>query len=166
MTTIDPTTSAQIVFAAMRMAGEASSYDSAEQWQGAVSYHVGQIAHLMSEDTIARIPQVVLGARDKSDETSKCFTGTLVGLKREETSNRVVLKLRTRTSDRNPEGIDYVRTEPLWSPAGADIAQRLKGVKGHRLLIYVDMQRMKDGNRVRVLSAFVDLGTENTTEEE
>lgn len=161
-----PDTSAQIILAAMRMAGDPDAYETREEWEGEVFHSTGQVAHMLSDDALTRVVEVVAGARDRDDETCKCFTGTLVGLKRETSSNRMVLRLRTRPSDRNREGVESLRTEPTWRPAGVAMAERLRTLKNHRLLVYVDMQRMKDGNRVRVLSTFVDLGLDESDDNE
>lgn len=158
-------TTQDVILQAVRLAGSPDSFESRDAWLGEVYWQVGQLSHLLADDALARVAEVVASARDKGDESSKCFTGTLVGLKREASSSRMVLRLRTRPSDRNPDGVESVRTEPAWTAAGTDVAERLRAMRNHRLLVYVDMQRMKDGNRVRVLSTFVDLGLDENEED-
>jgi hypothetical protein len=94
-------------------------------------------------------------------ERSKTFTATIVGGKIEASSTRVVVKLKTRPSERKPDGIEEAHTERTDTPAGRAMSQRLQALKGHRVAIWVEVEQIPGSHRkVRVVGHAEDLGLE------
>ncbi|WP_067783458.1 hypothetical protein [Actinomyces vulturis] len=152
-------------------AGSPEDFDDPRDYIGAVRYHAGQMALLFENKYVRRNAEVVFNAGVESDKTCKRFSGVFVGLEKEESSRRGIVTLKTKPSPRNENGIETVRTAPAYTFEGKQIVSRLLGgpkdangnrpgesLINHKLLLYVDMEEMPNGNKVRVLSDFVDLG--------
>lgn len=90
----------------------------------------------------------------------KNFVGIILGVQKEESSTRGFVALKTTPSKFNDEGIESVRTERTDSSEEAKaFASRLRReLVGHRVLVWVEMQETKSGQKVRVLQHVQDLG--------
>lgn len=96
---------------------------------------------------------------------SKKFVGTVVGVKREKSSTRGVVELFTGTKqeiDGMDPGYERVRTDRTDSASGLMVASEAKSLIGHRVLVYVNVEDMRNSTKkVRVLVHLVDLGEDD-----
>jgi hypothetical protein len=142
----------QIVTAAVAAVGAVGADQAA--WHGWVDEMIARLTAMCAETSpAARLIEQI--------ERSKTFTATIVGGKIEASSTRVVVKLKTRPSERNPEGIEEARTERTDTPAGKAMSQRLRALKGHRVAIWVEVEPIPGSDRkVRVVRHVEDLGVD------
>jgi len=93
-------------------------------------------------------------------EMAKVFPATIVEVRREASSTRALATLRTKVSDRHPDGIETARTERTDDPLGLAMARRLVSLKGHRVMLWVELEAMSTNTdrRVRVVRHVEDLG--------
>lgn len=90
---------------------------------------------------------------------SVSFPATIVAVELERSSKRAVVTLRTRPSDRNPDGIETARTERWDHPLGKAMARRARSLTGHRVVVWIERESTSDGQRkVRVIRHLKDLG--------
>ena len=107
-----------------------------------------------------RVFEVISRAYSRADEDKdfKMFTGTIQDVEKEESSTRALITLETRKSTHNPDGMEQVRTERTDSSEVArDLANAFYEAIGHRVLLFVEVQKTNDGRKVRVVQHFVDL---------
>ena len=65
----------------------------------------------------------------------------------------------TKVSEHAPDGTETARTERTDSALGLAMARRLRGLVGHRIAVWVDVQTMSNSaNKVRVITHVEDLG--------
>jgi hypothetical protein len=142
----------QIVTAAVAAVGAVG--DDQAAWQGRVDEMIARLTAMCAETSpAARLIEQV--------ERSKTFTATIVGGKLEASSTRVVVKLKTRPSERNPDGVEEARTERTDTPAGRAMSQRLRALKGHRVAVWVEIEQIAGSDkRVRVVRHVEDLGVD------
>jgi hypothetical protein len=147
----------QIVTAAVAAVGAVG--DDQAGWQGRVDEMIARLTAMCAETSpAARLIEQV--------ERSKTFTATIVGGKIERSSTRVVVTLKTRPSERNPEGIEEARTERTDTPAGKAMSQRLRCLKGHRVVIWVEVEQIPGSDRrVRVVRHVEDMGADPDVEQ-
>ena len=140
----------QIITTAVAAVGAVG--DNQAAWQAGVDVMIARLTAMCAENSpAARLIERV--------ERSKTFTATIVGGKIETSSTRVVVKLKTRPSERNPEGVEEARTERTDTPAGREMSQRLRALKGHRVAIWVEIEQIPGSDRrVRVVRHVEDLG--------
>lgn len=93
-------------------------------------------------------------------ETCKKFVGTIQGVRKEASSTRGLVVMKTKPSTRTPDGIEMARTERTDSnPETAAFANHLRTLVGHRVLFWIELQEMADGGgKVRVVQHVEDLG--------
>lgn len=91
---------------------------------------------------------------------TKRFVGTVAGVDKERTSTRAIVGLATKPSEKNPSGVDLVRTERTDSSEEARAMANFIGSEliGHRVLVFVEIVEMNNSNKVRILRHVVDLG--------
>ncbi len=142
----------QIITAAVAAVGAVG--DDRATWQGRVEEMIARLTAMCAETSpSARLIEQV--------ERSKTFTATIVGGKIERSSTRVVVILKTRPSERNPDGVEEARTERTDTPAGKAMSQRLRALKGHRVAIWVEVEPIPGSDRkVRVVRHVEDLGVD------
>jgi hypothetical protein len=142
----------QIITTAVAAVGAVG--DNQAAWQAGVDVMIARLTAMCSETSpAARLIEQV--------ERSKTFTATIVGGKIESSSTRVVVKLKTRPSERNPDGMEEARTERTDTPAGKAMSQRLRALKGHRVAIWVEVEPIPGSDRkVRVVRHVEDLGVD------
>lgn len=153
-TTVSP--HKDIIVAAVNAAGpipknEDGSLDK-YKWNQNVSTAAVDIAVLTS-------PHSPIAKRLAMLETCKKFVATIQGVRKEKTSTRGLVVVKAKPTARTPDGIEMARTERTDSnPETAAFANRLKTLEGHRVLMWIDMQDMRNGDKVRVLQHVEDLG--------
>ncbi|MPV51020.1 hypothetical protein GCG21_13595 [Pseudactinotalea sp. HY160] len=90
-------------------------------------------------------------------DACKVFTATVVKVVKEKSSTRGKITLKTKPSKWNEDGVEYARTERSDNPDGMAMAKRLNALKGHRVLLWVEVEEF-DGGKVRVIRHVEDLG--------
>lgn len=95
---------------------------------------------------------------------AKVFTGTVLGCKKESSSTRGIVTLKTRVSDHHPDGTEVARTERTDNPAGKAMAQMFRNdLVGHKVVVWVQVEQMAGStNKVRVIRHVEDLGVDDT----
>jgi len=93
-------------------------------------------------------------------EMAKVFPATVVEVRREASSTRALVTLRAKVSDRHPDGLETARTERTDDPLGLAMARRLTALRGHRVMLWVELEAMgaNADRRVRVIRHVEDLG--------
>lgn len=162
-----------LVAAAAMMAGDPSAYGQFRDWAGRVRHNTTLLALLMddidmNDAGIDHNIEVIRRAHVKNDKISKAFSGTLIGCKLEKHTKRYILTVQGDYS--TP---DQMRTPPVYTEEGRALVDQIMGgpknpatgrrprgsLKGHKVFVYIDMQRTKTQKNVRVLTAIRDLGT-------
>lgn len=160
---MDVTTRTNIVAAAVVAAGPQG--DDLGTWAAKVQSNAIEIALMAENDSeVAKVLNVIQGASDANNKTAKAFTGTVISVKKEASSTRGVVTLHTGT-DRVKEGLaegqEQVRTERTDNPAGLAMAKKMQGLKGHKVLVFVEIEEYGNGaGKVRVLRHVRDLGVD------
>lgn len=95
-------------------------------------------------------------------EMAKTFVATVVNVQREASSTRALVTLRTKVSDRHPDGLETARSDRTDQPLGMVMAKRLVSLKGHRVMLWVELEQMGTNadRRVRVIRHVEDLGVD------
>ena len=140
----------EIVIAAVGAAGPVG--DDKTAW-------LDQVADLAAEITVMCSDRSRVARRVQAVSNSKVFTATIVGGKLEASSTRGVVNLRTKPTTQHPDGIEQVRTERTDTPDGMQMWDQLKALKGHRVVLWVEVQEYNGGQgKVRVVQHVEDLG--------
>jgi hypothetical protein len=95
---------------------------------------------------------------------TKVFTASVLDVVKEQSSTRGLVTLKTKVTDRNPDGTEKVRTERTDDPMGLAMARKLKAVIGHRVVVFVEVEPIPNhpqGHKVRVIRHFEDLGPDS-----
>jgi hypothetical protein len=72
------------------------------------------------------------------------------------------VNLRTKATEQHPDGLEQVRTERTDTPDGAAMWDRLKALKDHKVVIWVEVQEYNGGQgKVRVVQHVEDLDVAN-----
>ena len=147
----------EIVLAAVGAAGPVD--DDRSAWMDRVCDLAAEITVLCSDRSrVARRVQAITN--------SKVFTASIVGGKLEASSTRGVVNLKTKPTQQHPDGLEQVRTERTDTPDGAAMWERLKSLKGHRVVLWVEVQEYNGGQgKVRVVQHVEDLGTASVEED-
>ena len=101
----------------------------------------------------------------------KIFTGTVLKVTREDATTRGIVHLRTRVHrEYAPDGVEQVRTERTDDPVGLAIARKIRSLKGHRVLLWVEIETFtpKTGGparKSRVVRHVEDLGLADADDE-
>ena len=141
----------QIVIAALNAAGPVG--EDADEWNIRLLELAGQFTAMLS-------PTSAISKVIESVSASKVFTGVVLEIKKEASSTRGLITLKTRVSEHSPDGTEQVRTERTDSPFGLSMARRVRALIGHRVVVWVEVQTMSNGssNKVRVITHIEDLG--------
>jgi hypothetical protein len=87
------------------------------------------------------------------------FVAELVDVEIEQSSTRAVLTLKTDdVTDKKPDGIEKMRTERTDQPDGKSMWRVALGLKGHRVLVFKELQEAGPDRKVRVCIHLTDLG--------
>lgn len=145
----DPNYQAKVAAAARDIAAEASKPDP--------NYQVKIAAAALDIAALANPRSGLAEQVAKVLETEFIFPATVVGVKKEASSTRGLVYLRTKPSERYADGIEPGRTERTDNPAGRAIARKAVGLIGHNVLVY-RVNEKAGANSVRVIVNLIDLG--------
>ncbi|WP_277212289.1 hypothetical protein [Isoptericola croceus] len=151
---IDAATKQQIVVAAMSAVGPVGE-DSAA-WESEVARTAARFTAVAGNDQHPAFRAVEQVA------AAKVFTGTVVSIVKEQSSTRGLITLHTGT-ERSDDGTESVRTERTDNPVGLAMAKQVRSLVGHKVVVWIEVETMKNGNKSRVLRHIEDRGeaTEN-----
>jgi hypothetical protein len=122
------------------------------------------IADLNYDQLVSDVADQVVKIQDAIAKSDKSFIGTVLSVKKEESSTRAIVTLHTGT-DRDPDGNETVRTDRTDDPDGSLMAKKVQSLKGHKVRVYVQLETMKGSDRkVRVLRHVVDKGVDSEDE--
>ncbi|MEK6311787.1 MAG: hypothetical protein V4755_13890, partial [Curtobacterium sp.] len=147
---IEPALQAQIIIAAATVAGPNAT-------DGEVKAHTHRIASYLSISSLPMAAFAELEKRDENAERKKPFPATVIGIDLETTSKRAVVFLRTRPSERNPNGQEFVRTRRTDDEAGRLEAAQLQSLIGHKIIAHVAIEKAGEVY-VRMIRAWEDKG--------
>ncbi len=148
----------QIVIAALSAAGPVG--EDAEAWDG-------RVLELASQFTAMLAPTSTVSKIIDSVSNAKVFTGTVLAVKKEDTSTRGIVTLKTKVSEHSPDGTEQARTERTDTPLGLSMARRVRALVGHRVVVWIDVQPIKNSTKKsRVLVNIEDLGLDQGEEAE
>lgn len=146
---MDSTQRTQIILAAVSAAGPSDGDESA--WSDRVSALAASITAMTDERS--SVSAVVEGVSN-----AKVFTATVLGGKKEASSNRWVVSMKTKPSTFHPDGLEDARTERAEN-GGLAMANRVRGLVGHKVAIWIEVQTYDNGSgKVRVIRHIQDLG--------
>ena len=140
----------QIILAAVGAVGPVG--DDQSEWMLSVQDMAARIAAMCTPNsTVAR---AVVGVAN-----SKVFTGVVQGIKKEASSTRGVVTLQGKPSKFHEDGIETARTERTDTAAGMAMARRIRRLVGHRVVVWVEVEPIRDGaSKSRVIRHVEDLG--------
>jgi hypothetical protein len=120
--------------------------------------NLDDFANLSYDQLVNDVADQVVKIQDAISRSDKSFLGTVVSITKEQSSTRGVVVLHTGT-DRDPNGNETVRTDRTDDPDGLMMARKVRALRGHKVLVYVELEPSKDGQRkFRVLRHIVDKG--------
>ena len=132
--------------------------DQAE-WAGKVRERAMEL-YLMSRD---RSP--VSRALEQLD-ASRTYVATVLGGRVEKHAlegggelRRGLIRLKVASSRYNKDGVEEIRTELLSTAEGAALWAKIRGLVGHRVLVYAQTEE-KDARKVKTLRHVEDLGVD------
>lgn len=140
-----------IILGAVAMTGPVG--ESQAEWDARLKANAKSLSLMLNDNSdVARSINMLAECKN--------FVGTILGVQKEESSTRGFVALKTTPSKFNDEGVESVRTERTDSSDEAKaFASRLRReLIGHRVLVWVEMQETKAGQKVRVLQHVQDLG--------
>lgn len=146
---MDTQTRTQIIIAAIGAAG-----NNDDGFQSRVAENAAAFTAMLSETST--INKIISGVAN-----SKVFSATLFGIKKEQSSTRGKATLKTKPSKFHEDGIEEARTERTDTAIGLAMARRLRGLVGHRVLLWVEVEEINGGaSKVRVIRHVEDLGVD------
>lgn len=154
--TLSPDAKAQVILAAVNAVGPADPASDVP-WSAQVAQKSAEIYLLAYGERSAAVKAL------NGIEASKVFTATVLDVKKEQSSTRGLVSLKTRPSTFHPDGVEQARTERTDDPSGRAIARALKAIIGHRVLVWVEVEEINNGaSKVRVIRHFEDLGPDTS----
>lgn len=148
---MDDDTRIQIILAGVSMAGARYENESPAVYQARIGTEVARVAAWSApESNLSKLVDAIQGA--------KKFVAVIDDVEKEEKSKRGFVHLTTRPSKQNEDGKEHVRTERIDTPEGVAMVRAVRALKGHRALLFVEMQETAEGRKVRVLKHVEDLG--------
>lgn len=150
MNAIDEHTRTQIILGAVGAAGPRG--DDAAEWTARVRENAVSIAVMLGENSS------VSQALDKFLAAGKPFPVTILGGKREQTSTRVLVRFMSKEGE-----VETIRTDRTDTPEGLAMANTVRALVGHKVLIWKELEEMgggANGRKVRVLRHVEDLGAD------
>lgn len=160
---MDGQTRTAIIAAAYATAGPIGASDDPV---AAAEEHRARVIEAIAEITVAATDEKSWANRaidQVAGPDVKIFTGTVIKVTKEESTTRGIVHLRTRIHpEYAPDGIEQVRTERTDDPVGLAMARRIRAFKGHRVIMWVEMEQFtnKQGStrKSRVVRHVQDLG--------
>ncbi|XKH58619.1 hypothetical protein LG293_16335 (plasmid) [Citricoccus nitrophenolicus] len=149
----------QIILAAVNAAGPKDPTNP-ELWDSAVMKNAKALAVKLSDRSPeAQAIQMLNGA-------SK-FVATILAVKKEQSSQRGLVLLKTKVSENYPLGVEPIRTERTDSDSGAtnEFCKELRALTGHRVLIWMEHQS-RGNKKFRIIQYVQDLGPDSEYDDE
>lgn len=134
-TPLEDATRVSIILSAISAAGPADS----EGWSAEVNDLAAKITAMTAPDS--DLSKVVNGVHN-----AKVFTGDVIGIRKEASSSRGIVTLKTGTTYTKPglpEGYEEARTDVTYNPAGKRMANRLRSLIGHKVAVWVEVEEYK-----------------------
>lgn len=143
-------TSEEVVLAAVGSAGPRATDEGDRDYSTRVRDQATLIYTMLAEAS---------PIRRHLDTLTRCkvFPATVTKVVREKSSTRGKVTLATRPSKWNEDGVEEARTERTDNPDGLAMAKKVSELKGHRVLLYVEVEEF-DGGKARVIRHVEDLG--------
>lgn len=131
-----------------------------------------------AEKVRERTMDLFLMSRDRSPvgkaleqlDASRTYVATVLGGRVEKHAldgggelRRGLVKLKVATSKYNADGVEEIRTELLSTSEGAALWAKIRGLVGHRVLVYAQTEE-KDARKVKTLRHVEDLGEDRELE--
>lgn len=150
-------TTTDIVLAAVNSTAPKQDDESDSQYQSRVKSQAVALTVMLGESSpvTKAIGQV---------QNCKVFSATVAKVVKEKSSTRGKVTLKTKPSKWNEDGTEEARTERTDNPDGLLMAKRLTELKGHRVLLWVEVEEF-DGGKVRVIRHVEDLGLAQTEDD-
>lgn len=149
---MEDSTRTQLILSAVGMTGPVG--DDPSQWQADVKRNLSSLVAMTA-------PQSVYSRQIEEVSAAKVFAATVLDVKKEGSSTRGVATLQGRPSKYAEDGVEQVRTDRTDTPEGLAMARTLRGLKGHRVMLWVYLEEFqgKSGHgKVRVVKHVEDLG--------
>lgn len=151
-----------IILNAVAMTGPVG--DDIALWEAQLASNAMRLTTLLEPGSSVAKRIDMLGAAKK-------FVGTVLLVAKEPTSKRGFVVLKTTPTKLSPDGIETVRTEIAdWEGKEGEafaFAKQVRGLVGHRVLVYIEMQTAKDdpSRKFRTLQHVVDYGPDTSVTE-
>lgn len=140
----------QIVLAAVSAVGPMG--DDQNDWMVSIQDMAARITAMCTPTS--SVAKAIQGVAN-----SKVFTGVVLGVSKEESSTRGLVTLQGKPSKFHEDGIETARTERTDTPVGLAMARRLRRLVGHRIVLWVEVEQIRDGtSKTRVIRHVEDLG--------
>lgn len=142
------------ILAGILMTGPRDPELDSRVWEAEVLTNALEAQSLMGE-----------GSRmSKTIEGIKVYTAVVDSIKKETKSTRGLVTLKVKPSTYAKDGVEQIRTERTDRPDGLAMAKRIKGLVGHKVLIFKEIEVMANGNKSAVIRHVRDLGEATGTE--
>lgn len=147
---------AQIILSAAIIAGKGASDADVKQ-------EVVRLARFVSPGSLMHGAFYEAEKQAANTADMKVFTGTVLHVDRETTSNRFVLVLKTPISKFNAIGQETIRTDIDGGEGsvGRNLAQAAMQMIGHKVAVSVAIEQTKTGMKARVLRDIEDKGVDS-----
>lgn len=93
---------------------------------------------------------------------AEVFIASIVKVEKETSSKRCIVSLKTRPSQRYPDGVEPIRTDRWDTQAGMKMCKTVNGLVGHRVAVWKAMEAAGADTKVRVLAHVEDLGPDSS----
>ena len=150
----------QVILSAVTATGPRSEGESRAEWVARVASMAAGITAMCSDRSpLAKVVEQV--------ERSKVFQATVLGVTKEQSSTRGIVRLRTSPSQFHPDGVEEARTERTDTPIGLAMARMIRSeLVGHRVTVWVEVEQINGGaGKVRVIRHIEDLGMARDAED-
>jgi len=145
---------ANAILAGILMTGPRDPEVDPREWEARVLENTLDAQSLMSDGS--RLYKTVEGI--------KVYSAVVDAIQKEKKSTRGLVTLKVKPSTYAKDGIEQVRTERTDRPDGLAMAKKIKGLIGHKVLIFKEIEVMANGNKSAVIRHVKDLGEANGTE--
>lgn len=148
---MDTNTRTNIITAAVNAAGPVG--DDRAAWNAKVTENAVAISVMLTETS---------SVNKAIDQIAACkvFPASVVEIVKEQRSTRGVVTLKTKPSTHAPDGIETARTDRTDNAQGQAMAKKIRSLVGNRVLLWVELEVMANGNKVRVIRHVEDLGVD------
>lgn len=157
--TLSAETKQQVVIAALSAVGNGDPTSELS-----IDEQVRQrVVELAVEASSAGNEKSRLGRALSQLEGSTAFVAVIVGVKRDERNGRGIIGFKANNPGQgaNEAGVETINTEPEYFEAGASMIARARALKGHRVVIYKEVESFDSNGTMKkskVCRHLVDLG--------